>query len=73
MNHTNSKASEDNQIWLGMVSGQRLPTNFSHMDVDALRQLFITSSISVDVWEAEIRYLMAIRQSDQLVDHSSIF
>jgi hypothetical protein len=25
MNHTNSKASEDNQIWLGMVSTYYFP------------------------------------------------
>ena len=52
MKHTDNKTSEDEQIWLGMVPGQRLPANFSQMDADALRQLFVTTSIPVDVWEA---------------------
>ena len=43
---------DDDQIWLGLVPGQRLPANFLLMDANDLRQLFVTGMVPVDVWEA---------------------
>ena len=37
---------------MGSVPGQRLPDNFLEMDANALRQLFITSMVPVNVWSA---------------------
>ena len=42
----------DDQIWLGLVPGLRLPANFLQMDANELRQLFVTSIVPLDVWEA---------------------
>lgn len=42
--------TEEDLVWVGGVPGQRLPDNFMEMDADALRQLFITSMVPIDVW-----------------------
>ena len=44
--------TEDDYIWLGIVPGLRLPDDFLKMDADALRRLFITSMVPMDVWAA---------------------
>ena len=44
--------TEEDYIWLGIVPGLRLPEDFLQMDADALRQLFITSMVPMDVWAA---------------------
>lgn len=44
--------TEEDYIWLGIVPGLRLPENFLQMDADALRRLFITSVVPMDVWAA---------------------
>ena len=45
-------ATEEDHIWLGIVPGLRLPDDFLKMDADALRRLFITSMVPMDVWAA---------------------
>lgn len=45
-------ATEEDHIWLGIVPGLRLPDEFLQMDADALRRLFITSMVPMDVWAA---------------------
>jgi len=45
-------ATEEDHIWLGIVPGLRLPDDFLQMDADALRRLFITSMVPMDVWMA---------------------
>ena len=47
-----ASATEEDYIWLGIVPGLRLPKDFLQMDADALRQLFITSMVPMDVWAA---------------------
>ena len=42
--------TEEDLVWVGGVPGQRLSDNFMEMDADALRQLFITSMVPIDVW-----------------------
>lgn len=44
--------TEEDYIWLGIVPGLRLPDGFLQMDADALRRLFITSMVPMDVWAA---------------------
>ena len=44
--------TEEDHIWLGIVPGLRLPDDFLKMDADALRRLFITSMVPMDVWAA---------------------
>ncbi len=46
------RATEEDHIWLGIVPGLRLRDDFLQMDADALRQLFITSMVPMDVWAA---------------------
>ena len=55
--------TDDDQIWLGLVPGQRLPANFLLMDANDLRQLFVTGMVPVDVWEAAKKGLSHMRQS----------
>lgn len=44
--------TEEDYIWLGIVPGLRLPVDFLQMDDNALRRLFITSMVPMDVWAA---------------------
>lgn len=62
MNPLQSNTADD-QIWLGLVPGQRLPTNFLLMDANELRQLFVTSLVPADVWEAANRLFDGNEQS----------
>nr|WP_321238646.1 antitoxin Xre/MbcA/ParS toxin-binding domain-containing protein [uncultured Tolumonas sp.] len=52
MNELQSKMIGNDQIWLGIVPGQRLSVDFLQMDADALRKMFIVSAVPVDVWDA---------------------
>lgn len=49
---TVAATTENDYIWLGIVPGLRLPDDFLKMDADALRRLFITSMVPMDVWAA---------------------
>ncbi len=55
--------TDDDQIWLGLVPGQRLPANFLLMDANDLRQLFVTGMVPVDVWEAAKKLFHGNEQS----------
>ena len=44
--------TEEDYIWLGIVPGLRLPVDFLQMDDNALRRLFITRMVPMDVWAA---------------------
>lgn len=62
MNSLQSNTADD-KILLGLVPGQRLPANFLMMDADELRQLFVTSLVPADIWEAANRLFHDNEQS----------
>ena len=62
MNSLQSNTADD-EIWLGLVPEQRLPAKFLQMDANELRQLFVTSIVPLDVWEAAYQLFHGNEQS----------